>query len=78
MEVEDTVFYLPENMNLFLFISSSDYEFLINLYNGLLQVEEFDFDKNTGLKMYFERATVINEKKYKCIRMHCLRPLHRF
>ncbi|MCM8759480.1 MAG: CRISPR-associated endoribonuclease Cas6 [Candidatus Omnitrophica bacterium] len=62
IEVEDTVFYLPDNMKLFLFVSSSSYEFITNLYNGLLQVREFDFDKSAELKIYFERAYIINEK----------------
>ncbi|MCM8822544.1 MAG: CRISPR-associated endoribonuclease Cas6 [Candidatus Omnitrophica bacterium] len=61
--VNDIVFYIPQNMNLFLFISSCDYEFIVNLYNGLLQMKEFDFDKSNGIKIIFDRVYLLNEKK---------------
>ncbi len=62
-EIEDIVFYFPGNLSLFLFISSCDYEFIVNLYNGLLQIKKFDFDNLNNIEMTFERVFLLNEKK---------------
>jgi CRISPR-associated endoribonuclease Cas6 len=60
VEVEDTVFYLPEGSLLTLFISSSDYQFMINLYNGLLKTRRFKF--NDEIILFMERVYMLNEK----------------
>lgn len=61
VEIEDTVFHFPDNSSLFFYISSSDFEFITNLYNGLLKIEEFRFNDEITLK--FDKAFLLNEKK---------------
>ncbi|MCS7164419.1 MAG: CRISPR-associated endoribonuclease Cas6 [Thermodesulfovibrio sp.] len=60
-EVEDTVYYFPENNYISLIVSSSDYEFIVNLYNGLLESRVFKFfdEQNLILKRIF----MLKEKK---------------
>ncbi len=61
VSVEDTVFYFPLGSFISLLISSSDYEFIMNLYNGLLQMKSFEFNREIMLKLH--KVYVINEKK---------------
>lgn len=61
VEIEDTVFYFPANSLISLFVSSCDYQFIVNLYNGLLDPGEFDFNKEITLKL--DRVFMLNEKK---------------
>lgn len=61
IEIEDTVFYFPTNTQVSLFISSSDYQFIVNLYNGLLDIKEFKFNDDITLKL--NRVYMLNEKK---------------
>jgi len=68
VEIEDIVFYLTKSASFF--ISSSDYQFMINLYNGLCQIKKFDFFEfpsiNTPLEkeyLYIEKIFMLNEKK---------------
>lgn len=61
IEIEDTVFYFPEGGLLSFIISSSDYEFIINLYNGLLEMGNFDFSSDINLRLH--RVTMLKEKK---------------
>ncbi|OQB73541.1 MAG: CRISPR associated protein Cas6 [candidate division TA06 bacterium ADurb.Bin131] len=63
IEVEDIVFYFPPDLSLSLFISSCDYQFIINLYNGLLQIKQYTFDPLNSIKMTFERVFLLNERK---------------
>ncbi|MFN3406452.1 MAG: CRISPR-associated endoribonuclease Cas6 [Caldimicrobium sp.] len=48
-EVEDYVFYPPESSFISFIISSSDYEFLMHLYNGLLKIKSFPFSGEINL-----------------------------
>ncbi len=61
VEIEDTVFHFPDNNRLFFYISSSDFEFITNLYNGLLKIKEFKFNDEITLKL--GKAFLLNEKK---------------
>ena len=63
IEVEDIVFYFPPDLSLSLFISSCDYQFIINVYNGFLQLKQFDFDPLNNIKMTFKKVFLLNEKK---------------
>lgn len=61
VEIEETVFYFPQNSYLSFHVSSSDYQFIVNLYNGLLETKEFDFSNDIKLKL--DRVFMVNEKK---------------
>lgn len=61
VEIEETVFYFPQNSYLSFYVSSSDYQFIVNLYNGLLETKEFDFSNDIKLKL--DRVFMVNEKK---------------
>ncbi|MGQ3683470.1 MAG: hypothetical protein ACUBOA_00360 [Candidatus Loosdrechtia sp.] len=43
------------------FVSSPDYQFIVNLYNGLLNMKEFGFGNDITLKL--EKVFMLNEKK---------------
>ncbi len=61
VEIEDTVFHFPENSYLSFYISSSEYQFMVCLYNGLLEIKSFPF--GNGIDLKFERVFILNEKK---------------
>ncbi len=61
VEIEDAVFYFPVNNSLSFYISSSEYQFMVCLYNGLLEIKTFPF--GNGIDLKFERVFIINEKK---------------
>ncbi len=61
VEVEDTVFYFPDNSNLSFYLSSSDYQFMVNVYNGLLELKQFRFNDDILLKL--KKVFMLNEKK---------------
>ena len=52
---EFPVFEFEEGAPLSLWISSSDYRFLISLFNGLMNMEEFDFSGNEEMLVGGER-----------------------
>jgi CRISPR-associated endoribonuclease Cas6 len=58
---EDIVFYFPESSFLAFNVSSSDYQFIVNLYNGLLETKEFNLSSDIKLKL--DRVFMMNEKK---------------
>lgn len=60
-EIEDTVFYFPAKSFVSFYVSSFDYQFIVNLYNGLLEMKTFDFGNGITLKM--DRVFMLNEKK---------------
>ncbi|MFN3532296.1 MAG: CRISPR-associated endoribonuclease Cas6 [Candidatus Brocadia sp.] len=62
-EVEDTVFYFSPNSFISFYVSSSDYQFMVNLYNGLLKVKEFDFGNKIILTL--GKIFMLNEKEIK-------------
>lgn len=61
IEIEETVFYFPSNQMPFFYIGSSEYEFMINLYNGLLTIK--DFPLFNGIHIAIDRVFILNEKK---------------
>ena len=68
--IEDTVLYPGDGKDLSFFVSSSDYEFIINLYNGLLKLERFkitDFlspdDERQEEFFQIGRVFLLNERK---------------
>lgn len=61
VEIEDTVFYFPQNSYLSFYLSSSDYEFMIHLYNGLLELKTFRF--NSDIIFNLHRVFMLNEKR---------------
>lgn len=62
-EIEDIIFYLPLNTSLFLYISSCNYEFIVNLYNGFLRIKQFDLDPFNHINIILEKVFLIPEKK---------------
>lgn len=61
VEIEDDVFYFPQKSNIAFCISSSEYQFMLCLYNGLFETKEFKFSDNILLKL--DRGFMINEKQ---------------
>ncbi len=54
---EMEVFYLPENSFLTIWISSTDYRFLISLYNGLQKLRVFNFSSDNTMLVNGEKLT---------------------
>lgn len=61
IEIEDIVFYFPEESYINFYISSHDYQFIANLYNGLFEIKEFDFGNGITLKL--NRVFMLNERR---------------
>ncbi len=61
VKVYETVFYFPPNGHISMYVSSIDYEFIVFLYNGLLEVREFPFSEDIILKT--KRVLMLNEKR---------------
>jgi CRISPR-associated endoribonuclease Cas6 len=61
VEIEDTVFYFHQNNSLSFYISSPEYQFMVCLYNGLLEMKSFPFGNGINLKL--ERVFMLNEAK---------------
>ena len=61
IEIEDIVFYFPENSYINFYISSCDFHFIVNLYNGLLEIKEFKFGNGIALKL--NRIFMLNERR---------------
>jgi len=59
--VTDKVIPIKPGEYISMLISSSDYEFIVNVYNGLLSMEEFEFNNN--IKLLLHRVFMLNEKK---------------
>jgi len=51
ISIEETVFYFDSGRPLYLDICSSDYMFIINLYNGLRELKEFRFSEDIILRI---------------------------
>ncbi|MEZ0337222.1 MAG: CRISPR-associated endoribonuclease Cas6 [Aquificaceae bacterium] len=62
-EIEDIVFYPPHDKYINLFISSYDFEFISNLYNGLLKLRRFSL--SNGGHIEIERIWTPKEKDIK-------------
>ncbi|GEM_PF-148489 len=63
VEITNTVFIFKQYCKFSLYISSSDFEFITNLYNGLLKIKEFKF--NDEITLRFDKAFLLNEKKFE-------------
>ncbi len=61
IEINERVFYFSGRERLSLYISSSDFEFITNLYNGLQKMRSFQF--NNEISMHFIKAYLLNERK---------------
>ncbi len=60
LTVEETVYYLMGNAKVSFFISSCDYEFMVNFYNGILNIEKFRLFNDCWIIR--DRLRLINEK----------------
>lgn len=61
VEVEEKVFYFEPDAYISWYISSSNYEFIMNLYNGLLSIKSFNFNDDITLKL--EHCYILKEKQ---------------
>ncbi|WP_040335444.1 CRISPR-associated endoribonuclease Cas6 [Candidatus Magnetobacterium casense] len=57
--VEETVFYFDQGGYVSLYVSSCDYEFIANLYNGLIDKRSFEFDN--GILLEVDKIYMLNE-----------------
>ncbi len=79
--IRDKVFFFPENSYCQLFISSLDYRFILDLYNGLNKIKVFEFSSDDNMlingcriKWQIKKLYVLNEKtinKYKILFKTC-------
>ena|GEM_PF-2340679 len=67
LEIEDIMFYFWQGNYLSFYLSSVDYQFITNLYNGLLEIKEFKFGNCIALKL--NRIFMLNESKIKSLRI---------
>ncbi len=67
VEVEETVFHFPKRSRLHLYVSSNSYEFIVLLYNGLVECREKGkvFPITDGINLMFDRALPLNERKIR-------------
>ncbi len=61
LKISEMVFYIPSTKWISFYVSSSDYEFIVSLYNGLLKLKEFPFSEDITLKT--KGVLVLREKK---------------
>lgn len=61
LDVEDVVFYFPNDNTVSLLVSSYDNLFTMLLYNGLLAMKEFDF--GNGITLTLKKVFLLNEKQ---------------
>ncbi len=59
--LEETLYYLKGNRRISFFISSCDYEFMVNFYNGILNIERFRLFNDCWITR--ERIHLINERR---------------
>ena len=67
--IEDNIFTFDKDSYLSLFISSYDYKFLLNLYNGIRKLKTFHFSSddnmlvdNDKIDIMVDKISVLNEK----------------
>jgi CRISPR-associated endoribonuclease Cas6 len=58
--IRDKVFYQDANNPIFLYISSDDYRFIINIINGVREIRTFKFNKKDYWKI--DRISILKEK----------------
>lgn len=58
--ITDKIFYYPEGSYLSFLLSSSDYEFVMNLYNGLIKMKRFEY--SSDIKFEYLNSMLLNEK----------------
>jgi CRISPR-associated endoribonuclease Cas6 len=61
-KVKDKVFYQNINNPAFLYISSDDYEFFINVLNGIREIKAFEFDKENNIYWKIGKPLILKEK----------------
>ncbi len=61
LKISEMVFYIPSTKWISFYVSSSDYEFTVSLYNGLLKLKEFPFSDDITLKT--KGVLVLKEKE---------------
>jgi len=59
-KIKDKVFY--QDRSIFLYISSNDYQFLINFFNGMKKIRIFDFNKFDNIYWQIGKPTILREK----------------
>jgi len=59
-DIIDKVFY--QDKPIFLYVSSNDYEFLINLFNGIKSLKTFDFNKYDNIIWQVGKPVILKEK----------------
>jgi CRISPR-associated endoribonuclease Cas6 len=59
-KIKDKVFY--QDRPVFLYISSNDYQFLINLFNGMKKIKIFDFNKFDNIYWQVGKPVILREK----------------
>jgi hypothetical protein len=59
-KIKDKVFY--QDRPIFLYISSNDYQFLINLFNGMKKIKIFDFNKFDNIYWQVGKPVILREK----------------
>jgi CRISPR-associated endoribonuclease Cas6 len=58
--IRDKVFYQDANNPISLYISSDDYEFIINIINGIREIKTFEFSKENYWKI--DKISILKEK----------------
>lgn len=74
-EIEDTVFSFRENSFINFLVSSCDYEFIVNLYNGILENRTFNYNRDINLTMkgiHLLKEKIINSD---CVAFKTLSPI---
>jgi len=60
VKIKDKVFYQDKPISLY--ISSNDYEFLINFINGVRRVQTFEFNKSDNIIWEIRKPDILKEK----------------
>jgi CRISPR-associated endoribonuclease Cas6 len=61
-KIKDKVFYQNINNPAFLYISSDDYEFFVNILNGIREIKTFEFDKENNIYWEIGKISILKEK----------------
>jgi len=63
IEINETVFHLDKNSRVLFYISSPDYYFIMNLYNGLLKIDSFNIEGKSIIKL--DKILMAKENRIK-------------
>jgi CRISPR-associated endoribonuclease Cas6 len=61
-KIKDKVFYQNINNPAFLYISSDDYEFFVNVINGIREIKTFEFNKENSIYWKIGKISMLKEK----------------